>query len=304
MKKQNNKIKIAAIVVTYNRKEYLVECIDSLLNQTQKLDKIYIIDNASTDGTTEYLNTKDILQKVEYIRLSKNMGGSGGFYYGLKKSYKIYDWVWMMDDDTAPKNNALISLTNTSVFNKKNTAVLASTKVDLDENIDSPSCKFNVKNLKAYPIQDTKLDIIPVDTTSFVGFMVNTKYVKKVGLPKKDFFIHCDDVEYSLRIRKRGGRIYWIRKSIIIHKIKHNKVKQTLPIESAWKNYYSTRNYFHISKEYNSKPFYYISILILLFRVIKSVIGITIFLDNKKRRITYPIRGFIDGIKGVKGKVI
>ena len=47
----NNKEKIAAVVVTYNRKELLFQCLDALLKQTYPLDAIYIIDNASTDGT-------------------------------------------------------------------------------------------------------------------------------------------------------------------------------------------------------------------------------------------------------------
>ena len=49
------KNKIAAIVVTFNRKELLLECIHSLINQTYCLDTIFIIDGPSTDGTPEHL---------------------------------------------------------------------------------------------------------------------------------------------------------------------------------------------------------------------------------------------------------
>ena len=49
-------LRVAAVVVTYNRKELLMECLEALLRQTRPLQAIYIIDNASTDGTPELLH--------------------------------------------------------------------------------------------------------------------------------------------------------------------------------------------------------------------------------------------------------
>ncbi|MFZ7171628.1 glycosyltransferase [Avibacterium volantium] len=46
---------ICAVIVTYNRKLLLVECLKALLNQSQSLNAIYIINNANTDGTENYL---------------------------------------------------------------------------------------------------------------------------------------------------------------------------------------------------------------------------------------------------------
>lgn len=54
MEKQNKKEKIAAVVVTYNRKELIGECLDAILLQTYPVDSIILIDNASTDGTPEF----------------------------------------------------------------------------------------------------------------------------------------------------------------------------------------------------------------------------------------------------------
>ena len=51
-------MKTAAVIVTYNRKELLEENIKALLDQSEKLNKIFIIDNNSTDGTKSYLEQK------------------------------------------------------------------------------------------------------------------------------------------------------------------------------------------------------------------------------------------------------
>ncbi len=44
-------MKVAAVIVTFNRKEMLIRNLECILNQSRTLDKIYVIDNASTDGT-------------------------------------------------------------------------------------------------------------------------------------------------------------------------------------------------------------------------------------------------------------
>jgi len=71
--------KICAVVVTYNRRQKLAECIRSLLDQTVECD-IIIVDNASTDGTRAYLYELGYSnhQCIRYLGLQENLGGSGG----------------------------------------------------------------------------------------------------------------------------------------------------------------------------------------------------------------------------------
>ena len=68
---------IAAVVVTYNRKELLCECIEGLLAQTKRVDAIYIIDNASTDGTKEALGAYVEAGSIVYVNTGANLGGAG-----------------------------------------------------------------------------------------------------------------------------------------------------------------------------------------------------------------------------------
>jgi GT2 family glycosyltransferase len=61
-----DKEKIAAVVVTYNRKDLLGQCLDSLLRQSHPLDAIYVIDNHSTDGTYDSLLAGNLIAPVEH----------------------------------------------------------------------------------------------------------------------------------------------------------------------------------------------------------------------------------------------
>ena len=105
----NQKNRIAAVVVTYNRKELLRECIEALLVQSMNQLDILLIDNASTDGTYEYV--EDLVMEndtIYYMNTGSNLGGAGGFHYGLKEAYnRGYDYMWIMDDDTIATPDAL-----------------------------------------------------------------------------------------------------------------------------------------------------------------------------------------------------
>ncbi len=59
-----NKETVCAVVVTYNRKNLLMECLDALMRQTRQLDAIYLIDNFSDDGTAELLLENGYINKL------------------------------------------------------------------------------------------------------------------------------------------------------------------------------------------------------------------------------------------------
>ena len=100
---------VAAIVVTYNRKDLLIENIESLKQQSESdnLD-IIIIDNASTDGTESALQPYILDKSIIYINTGSNLGGAGGFNFGIGYAAKQqYKYLWIMDDDCVPEKSAL-----------------------------------------------------------------------------------------------------------------------------------------------------------------------------------------------------
>src|SRR4051812_49443017 len=75
--------RVAAVVVTYNRKALLAECLRALLAQSAPIETIHVVDNASTDGTHDLLRSEGLLERLEYHRLEVNGGSSGGVAAGL-----------------------------------------------------------------------------------------------------------------------------------------------------------------------------------------------------------------------------
>lgn len=314
---------VAAIVVTFNRKQLLLECLNALINQSQSLKAIYIVDNASTDGTIDSLKEKgyvtsnnDVLVngiRINYIRLEENTGGAGGFYTGMQEAAKQnYDWLWIMDDDAIPYRDALENLLSNNIAN--DVVALSSKVIDSNGEIQLfHRGNFNYNNMfphlqSALPEKEYSRKVMEIDFASFVGIMVKSSIIKEIGLPNKEFFIHNDDLEYSIRLREKG-KILLVPGSTILHKevAKAQMIKKFLnikmarkPINQHWISYYGIRNLLIIGKEHhnNKLSFYYQS----LKHYSKEIIKIIILDDSKIKRIKLVNKSYNDGFKGIVGK--
>ena len=252
--------KCAEVIVTYNRKVLLEENINALLNQTYKNHDIYIIDNASTDGTKEvvekYLNKNE---NIKYFNTGSNLGGAGGFTYGIKQvmtEKTNYDYVWIMDDDSIPENQALASLVNKAEQLNDEFSYLASLVYWTDGKIfpmNLPTLD-NKDNTNLRLDLTSKYKIVSILTSSFVGCFINAKYIKKIGLPIKEFFIYGDDVEYTYRLL-RENNAYLDLDSVIIHKSPSNSGCDiaTASDDRISRYYYQSRNLVYIARKYKLK---------------------------------------------------
>lgn len=308
-KNQSQKEKIAAVVVTYNRKGLLKECLDALLNQTHPLDSIILIDNASTDGTPEFLKEKGYLDnpKIDYVRLSENTGGAGGFHEGVKRGYeKGYDWLWLMDDDALPEKSSLNNLLDAKeTFFKNNEKIGIIGSVAMKKNNYSSLSWILSFNGYYYKTIFDLSDITQVGSLPFLGVLISKSLINKIGYPEKDYFLWYDDVEYCYRAKKNGEKIFVVKNSIVYHPISSETKEVKLPFNKKifvkpsssppWKDYYDIRNNIFFIKKYKFGIKKYLSLLFLiLFSLIKR--------DQKIKRVKYYIKGIIDGFLNRGGK--
>ncbi|MBS4913647.1 MAG: glycosyltransferase family 2 protein [Veillonella sp.] len=213
---------IVAIVVTYNRLELLKECIQSLQSQSIPLD-ILVVDNNSNDGTRDYVESLVLDQEnIIYRNTGKNLGGAGGFNFGVKQAANLnYKYVWIMDDDCIVQQNTLTEFLNFTGKNKETYGFLASKVLWRDSSL----CTMNIQRKSVYrnvTVKEFNEPIIKVKMSSFVSLFIPMCVVKEVGFPIKDFFIWSDDWEYTRRI-SRKYTCYLLNNSTVVHKSKSNK---------------------------------------------------------------------------------
>lgn len=204
--KTKSEAKIACVIVTYNRKEFLKRCLEAVDKQSFRPEKVFIIDNASTDGTIDsvkdwgFYECKRNEVTYMYVLNKKNEGGAGGFYLGLKTAFEdnIYDGFWVMDDDGEPDRKCLEELVK-FLPNRDYIAPI----VLSDE--DRTTCSFmpGKKYEDACKMSDVR-GVIESWASPFNGILYSYKLVKKIGYPKKDMFIWGDEINYQIRAEKAG----------------------------------------------------------------------------------------------------
>lgn len=215
--------KIVAIVVTHNRLEMLKKCIEALLDQSPPCD-VLVVNNASTDGTEKYiLEISRIYKNVSYHNTGKNLGGAGGFHIGIKLAVEAgYDYVWIMDDDCLPYEDALSELMIADEKLAGKYGWLSSVALWSDGH----ECKMNRQKLKnsfCDDIEFIQYDLVQAEQATFVSLFLKTDVIRKVGLPIKDFFIWGDDTEYTRRISVRYNMpCFVVGKSKVHHAMKSN----------------------------------------------------------------------------------
>lgn len=264
------KEKVAAIVVTYNRKEMLKECLEALLQQDYACCEIIVVDNASTDGTEAFISEYIQNGKIHYKNTGANLGGAGGFNFGMKVAYEVgCDYMWLMDDDCIVQKDSLSKLILAS-HDIKDYGFLSSKVLWKDGSI----CKMNIqKSSIKNKISDWETDRQRIIMATFVSFFVKTKIVEEVGLPIKEFFIWADDIEYSRRI-SRKYECYLITTSVVHHKSKNNIGSDIAKDDSdnLGRYSYAYRNEAYIYKRegFYGKLYYKLKVLLHKRRVKKS----------------------------------
>ncbi|MED4962658.1 glycosyltransferase family 2 protein [Heyndrickxia coagulans] len=284
-------LKTGCIIVTYNKINLLIECLDAVNRQSVKVDKIFIIDNASTDNTQDYIqNLKENQDNIVYCRLDKNLGGAGGFNYGLKQAYHSeVDYIWIMDDDTMPKEDALEKLLNQTSQDNNQWGFLCSNV----RWINGEPCLMNIPIPDEKWTESIKNGIVKVVQASFVSILIRKEVLAEIGYPISDFFIWGDDVEFTRRISSKYSG-YLVVNSEVIHKMGNNNNTDIIREEKERiaRYFYDFRNRIYISRKSGAK--YYIktilSTLLVLLKIIKT--------NNnyKLSKVRVVLKGLISGL--------
>ena len=176
----------AAVIVTYNRKAMLQRCLRALCTQTAGVPELWVIDNASTDGTAELVAQLN-LPTMHYYNTGKNLGGAGGFACGIQQAAcSGAEYLWIMDDDCLPEPDALQQLLQADAELDGQYGWLSSRAL-------APDGKDQPMNLqRSTPYKDLASFAgprQPAVMASFVSLFLRSSTVQRFGLPIAEFFI-------------------------------------------------------------------------------------------------------------------
>ena len=212
-------MRVVAVVVTYNRKECLLRCIAALRHQHGEKADILVVDNASDDGTAEALAPLMEEGVILYRNTGENLGGAGGFNYGMRLAVEMgYDRLWVMDDDCIPDTSALSALLWADRRLEGNYGFLSGIAYWRN----GTPCQMNVQKTGLWrKLTDHTSALVPVVMATFVSAFIPADRVREVGLPIREFFIWSDDLEYTRRLSRRYP-CYAVNGCRVLHDMRHN----------------------------------------------------------------------------------
>ncbi len=245
--------KVCAVIVTYNRKELLRECLKAVLGQTRPPDHVLVVDNASTDGTLEML--REEFPEAEVLHLPRNLGGAGGYKAGMAHAHSGAPevWLWLMDDDTIPEKEALAALLRAK---------------DTFERIKGYSplflgsaCRWKdgAPHLMNWPgffkgerdfFRLAREGLLPAEHLTFVSLLVHPKVIPQYGLPLEDFFLWGDDTEFVGRVTSRHKEAVaaLVVQSEVLHASQANRRPFEVPPSQVHLYFYEARNRVWLAK--------------------------------------------------------
>lgn len=267
-------MKLACVIPTYNNYGSLRLTVENLLAQTRAPDIIYVIDNASADGTAEI---KERFPAVEYIRLGENQGSAGGYYEGIKAACEAADLIFLSDDDNLYRPDALELL-------EKGLLKLGKTA-----SVGAVRCAWEGFGGK---------EPAEVPDALWSGALLTSSAVKKTGLPLRELFLYAEDVEYFMRMRRNGFAVYVIPGAVYLQRYSGHKMKSgwfgkpTHAYRDAFRLYYAFRNEIYVNRLYD-RGWKVLRTVLYLFKIM-------VFLSPAS--VLAALDGIRDGFAGRLGK--
>lgn len=217
---------VAAVVVTFNRLDKLRTGIAAIRASEVRPQTIVIVDNASTDGTGEYVASIAADEDIDLLSLSENTGGAGGFSAGMKRAYQLgADFTWIMDDDCYPEPHALGRLLEGHAAVERHAEDRVPFACSMVKFPDGNLCEMN----EAVTTWDWPrflvhgIQAVQVTECTFVSVLLPRWTVEEFGLPLAEYFIWFDDKEYTKRLTGHTRPGIQVLDSHVVHDMPDNK---------------------------------------------------------------------------------
>ena len=263
---------VAVVVVTFNRADLLRRMLAGLAALTRQPDAVIVVDNASVDHTRQVIEEAGNAGLLA-IHEDRNLGGAGGFHRGVREAYdRGYDRIWLMDDDVVPAPDCL------DVLLAQDEACLMAVREDLHGRlVEKAATVFDLSSPLAikpktamvettYGSRDAMPERVELQNVAFEGFMVRREVVERIGLPDPSYFIFYDDVDFAVRARRAGYRIWAVRDAVLVRQLDFDQQHDL----SGWKGFYMYRNLFVVHFRYGEnllvrcKPYLIVLAVLLL----------------------------------------
>lgn len=236
---------IGIVICNYNKKNDALACIRSILESKLQDYDIYVVDNASTDGSAEAIRNA-YGEQVTLLVNQENLGGSGGFNTGLRAAFqKGYPYLMCVDNDALLDENAVGNLL--AFLQEHPETGIAAAKIyhreapdyvqQFGQKIDFENFCTDVTYLNAY--EDGSMpEYVYTDAVAACALMIRRSVIEKIGFMPEENFLYWDDTEWCYLCNRAGWKVASVGNAMALHAMGAKKeLENTFPTYYAWRNW-------------------------------------------------------------------
>lgn len=211
--------KVSVIIVNWNGKELLADCLTSVLNQTFKDLEIILVDNGSTDDSIHFIETH--FPSIKIVSLKENTGFTGGNIEGLKYAEGVFialqnnDAVltkdWLKDMVTAMQGDDQIGMCSSKII------IDGTNKIDSAGDIFTSA--FTGTKIGEYENEEKFTEMRFVPGACAAAVLYRRKMLDEIGFLDEDFFLNHEDTDLNLRAWLAGWKCLFVPEAVVYHKV-------------------------------------------------------------------------------------
>lgn len=214
---------VTALVVTYNRRKLLDDCLAAILGQSHAVDRLIVLDNGSTDGTPAVVGAAERADpRVECVRIPDNLGPAVAFHLGFQHAHRTgAAWLWVMDDDVIPSPTALEELvrayTGTFTSPEELGFLLSVARGPGGGMMNTPQADPR-RSETGYSAWNSLLHkgMVAIRKGTFVSVLFPRSTIDAFGYPRRAFGMWGEDIDYTLAVTERRPG-YQVGGSQVVH---------------------------------------------------------------------------------------
>lgn len=219
-------ISLNIIIVNWNTKGLLKNCLKSIYKHTSNLDyEVLVVDNASSDGSVEMIEKE--FPQVKLIKNEENVGFARANNQAIRKSKGRY--ILLLNPDTLILNQAIekmvdfmiknkkVGILGPKIFGKDGSLQISCYRFDSLSTLFSTNIFFNKLgkgySYKKFDFNQTK----KVDIVTGACLLTKREVIEDIGFLDEDFFIYSEDADWCFRAKKKDWEVVFYPTAEIIH---------------------------------------------------------------------------------------
>lgn len=276
--------RLTAVVLSHNSLPTLKEVVDAVAGQRSRPDRLIVVDNASSDGSVDYLERLQQSGDADVLFLDENVGVGSGHNAGWRAAMQVpgCEFIWALEHDSTPTPSCLELLLETATSHPEKARI--GTVVPRQDLPGAPAVR------EPRPVRRGR-------RMTFNASLLSVQAIREAGLLREDFFVGQEDREYALRLIDAGFLVLHDLRAVVRHRNLGRRRRGIKP--GVARTYYGTRNRIYLEVHLRRRP-----LAAIEFPVRSAVaIGRTLVReDHKLDRVRARFRATLDGLAGRMGR--